>query len=118
MKVGARLVTVDPLLLFKTNNWKKNQDIKTSNTTTQNKFEEEQDECWMKEEVIDLEGAVSWNRGDDKKHCWYLYTKVRSDWRCNACTLINSLTVDTCLNECEVQGFQSEQRKSKRQRIK
>ena len=75
MKVGARLVTVDPLLLFKTNNWKKNQDIKTSNTTTQNKFEEEQDECWMKEEVIDLEGAVSWNRGDDKKHCWYLYTR-------------------------------------------
>ena len=118
MKVGARLVTVDPLLLFKTNNWKKNQDIKTSNTTTQNKFEEEQDECWMKEEVIDLEGAVSWSRGDDKKHCWYLYTKVRGDWRCNACTLINSLTVDTCLNECEVQGFQSEQRKSKRQRIK
>ena len=118
MKVGARLVTVDPLLLFKTNNWKKNQDIKTSNTTAQNKFEEEQDECWMKEEVIDLEGAVSWNRGDDKKHCWYLYTKVRGDWRCNACTLINSLTVDTCLNECEVQGFQSEQRKSKRQRIK
>jgi hypothetical protein len=117
MKVGARLVTVDPLLLFKTNNWKKNQDIKTSNTT-QNKFEEEQDECWMKEEVIDLEGAVSWNRGDDKKHCWYLYTKVRDDWRCNACTLINSLTLDTCVSGCQELGYQSEQRKSKRQRIK
>ena len=70
------------------------------------------------EEVIDLEGAVSWNRGDDKKHCWYLYTKVRDDWRCNACTLINSLTLDTCVSGCEELGYQSEQRKSKRQRIK
>jgi len=109
MKVGARLITVDPLLLFETNNW--------TNQITK------QDEHWMKEERITLKGAVSWNRGDVKNHDWYLYTKVRDDWCCNACTLLNNLKCDsdnTTVMECEfIEGHQGKdqvKRTSKRKR--
>lgn len=111
MKNGSKIIAVDQLTRFETNSWLIDGDDGLG--------------YWMKEEKIELHGAVSWNRGDAKVHDWYMYTKVADKWRCNACRLDNPLvkpTQDASMKVCQFfsdhVGFGEEQRRSKRQKIK
>ena len=118
MKNGARLVTVDQLTQFEQNTWSKINDTLGTVTT------DNETDCWMKEEQISVHGAVSWNRGNEKDHKYWLYTKIKEEWRCNACTMINPLlTKDhqdrrVANKECQFRdghwGKSQEKRKSKR----
>ena len=103
MKIGARIIAVDQLTQFETNLWKLDDNPLST--------------CWMKEESIQVDGAVSWNRGDAKEHTFWMYTKISNEWRCNACTMSNLLvkgneTVMDCAQSHP--GYAPERRKSKR----
>jgi hypothetical protein len=121
MKIGSRLVTVDQLSRFEQNTWRKINSDGSKNNDGELDY-------WMKEESIRINGGVSWNRGDEKNHIYWLYTKIKNDWTCDACTMINPLlkcsgddqrliSNDVCFNFDYHSNISQEKRTSKRRKI-
>jgi hypothetical protein len=94
MKDGSRIVTIDSIKSdFRTNAWDGELASKYIHATE----EQVNSSCWIKEEPIEVYGAVSWNNRNGepnpKKHTFFMYTKVRSTWLCHGCLSQNGVCI-------------------------